>query len=424
VPSSFFPSKEKLTLALRMLRGVPVGVPVLFALAAFLVGYECSAYVERASALVAKASQGPGVYCNYGCDVVNQPWYRHNLEEKSLGDLGVRLMELSFPVAMTLATLLATCLGWLPNIKIRRLPALGLLYCGVSVTAMMAVLSMSVFLSPLFLLGFVFALLAVAAYLYFPVLTRALMAGRDTSIRGEGGLVFLALLLSTPVGVILGMALHGLFPAFNSIYGIEVALGAVFGTSLALPRITPQPPAVLARVLPRPRPIPARTILPSERRTVERLVFALAAQIAVTSVTLYERASRPLLPGESTFYFIAPFILPQLPLMILIYFLLKQPDRRAYTFLTAVLAFGVVETFLNPAALLAYRRIYLDHPIGLMWPAFSGLIYIITGMLAYVLIQKTALRPKLWSAALGTAGMFCYFRLIRQITPNLMSLWR
>jgi hypothetical protein len=397
---------------------------VLFALAAFLVGYQCSTYGAQASALAAKASQDPGIYCGYGCDGAYETWYRHNLEANSSGDRALRFMEFSFPVAMTLATILATCLGWLPNIRIRTLPALGLLYVGVFVTATMAVLSLSIFLSPLSPLGFVLALLAIAVYLYSPVLVRAVMAGRDPSIRGEGGIVFLALLLSTPLGLIIGMALHRLFPAFNSIYGIEVALGAVFGASLTLPRISPQPPTLLARVLPRPRPIPARIILPTERRTVERLVFALGAQIAVSFITLFQHASRPLLPGESTSHFIAPLILTQLPLIVLIYFLLKQPDRRACTLLTAVLVFGVVETFLSPAVLLSYRQIYLDHPIGLMWPAFSGLIYIITGILAYMLIQKTALKPKLWSATLGTVGMFCYFRLIKQITPDLISLWR
>lgn len=424
MPIPFFPLKDKLTLALRMLRGVPVGVPVLFALAAFLVGYQCSTYDARASALVAKASQDPGIYCGYGCDGSYETWYRHNLAATSAGDRALRFKEFSFPVAMTLATILGTFLGWLPNIRIRTLPALGLLYVGVFVTAAMAVLSASMFLSPLLPLGFVFALLAVAVYLYSPVLARAVMAGRDPSIRGEGGLVFLALLLSTPLGVIIGMAMHRLFPTFNSIYGIEVAWGAVFGASLALPRISPQPPTLLARVLPRPHPIPARSILPSERRMVERLVLALGAQIAVSTITLFQRASRPLLPSDSTSYFIAPFILAQLPFIILIYLLLRQPDRRAYTFLIAMLVLGVVETFLSPMVLLSYRQIYLDHPIGLMWPAFSALIYIITGILAYMLIEKTALRPKLWSATLGTVGMFCYFRLIKQITPNLISLWR
>jgi hypothetical protein len=432
VPSPFFSAKDKLTLALRTLRGVPIGVPVLFALTAFLVGYQCSTYDARASVLVAKAIQDPGINCGYGCDGAYEKWYRDNQAANTHGDSARRCMVLSFPVAMTLATILATCLGWLPNIRIRWLTGLGILYVGVSVTATIAMLSMSLFLSPLFPLGLVLALLAIAAYLYSPVLARAVMAGRDPSIRGESGLVFLALLLSVPLGVMVGIALHRPFPTFNSIYGIEVALGAVFGASLTLPRISPHPPTLLARVLPRSLPIPARIVLPTERRTVEHLVLALGAQIVVSSITLFQRASGSLLAGEATSYLIAPLILArlpwlilaQLPLIILIYFLLKRPDHRAYTFLTAALVFGIVETVLSFTALLSYRQIYLHHPIGLMWLAFSGSIYIITGILTYMLFQKTAQRPKLWPVMLGVVGMSFYFRFINQIPLNLISLSR
>lgn len=428
MPSSFSPPKDKLTLALWKLRGVPVGVPVLFALAAFLVGYECSDYAARASALFARASRDPGVYCAFGCDGAYETWYRHNLEATSYADRARWLMVVSFPVAMTLATILAMCLGWLPNIRSRLLlllPGLGVLYCGSVAAGALVMFAFVVLLSPLAPLMYVFGLLGIATYLYFPVFARAFMTGRDASIRGEGGRVFLALLLSTPLGVIVGMVLHGLFPTFQAIYGIEVALGAVFGASLALPPISPQPPPILARDLPRPCPIPSRIISPTERMTVERLVLALGAQIVMSAITMFhQRVAQPFLPAESTSQFIAPFVLAQLPLMILIYLLLKRPDRRAYTFLTAVLVFGVVEKFLSPTALLSYRRLYLDHPIGLMWPALSGLIYIIAGVLAYMLIRKNALWPKLSSAMLGTVGVFCYSTVIKQITPNLISLWR
>jgi hypothetical protein len=110
--------------------------------------------------------------------------------------------------------------------------------------------------------------------------------------------------------------------------------------------------------------------------------------------------------------------------VILICLLLTQPGRRAFTFLTAMLAFGLIETFFNPTVVLSYRQIYLDHPIGLMWPAFSGLIYIIAGVLTYMVIQKTGLRPRLWAVALSTLGMFCYFIFIEQLTPHLNSFWQ
>jgi hypothetical protein len=424
VLSSLFPSKDKLTLALRTLRDVPIGVPLLFALAAFSVGYQCSTYAAKGSALVAQASREPGVYCGSNCDGSYETWYRHNLEANSYSDKARRLMVFSFPVAMTLATLLAMCLGWLPNIRtpLLLLPGLFILYCGSIVTATLAVLSTAFFLSVFFPLGFVLGLVAVAVYLYAPVFARAVIVGRDPSIRGESGLVFFGSFLSIPLGVIVGMGLHRLFPTFDSIYGIEVALGAAFGASLALPQVSSQSPRIFNRVLPRQRPMPSR-IPPTERLTIERLVLALGAQVAVSFIMMFQRASRPLLPGHTTSYLIAPFILTELPFIFLIYQLLKQPGRQAYTFLIAILAFGLVETFLSPVSLLSYRQIYLDHPIGLLWPVFSGLIYIITGILAYTLIQKTALRPKLWSAVLGTVGMCCYFRLIKQMTPYLAKFF-
>jgi hypothetical protein len=139
---------------------------------------------------------------------------------------------------------------------------------------------------------------------------------------------------------------------------------------------------------------------------------------------MFQRVSRPLLPGQSIPNFIAPFILTQLPFVILMCVLLTQPGRRAFTFLTAMLAFGIIETFFNPTVMLSYRQIYLDHPIGLLWPAFSGLIYIVACILAYTVVQKTGLRPRLWAVALSALGMFCYFIFVEQVTPYLNNLWQ
>jgi len=415
VPSPLFPPKDKLTLALRTLRDVPLGVPVLFALAAFLVGYGCSAYSVWVSGLF--ANRGEGIYCIQNCQGAYESWYRNNQHAAHYASITPRLLVLSFPAAMTVAIIFAMILGWLPNVKIRNLlPGLVLLYCGSFATAVLAVLSLVLSLSGILLpLGIVFGLLAAAVYLYSPVFARSVIAERDPSMRGESGLVFFGLLLSSPLGVIIGMVLHWLFPTFILTYGIEVALGASFGASLTLPRVSRQ--RLPVRVPVRPR------VFPAERQTIERLVLALGAQIAVSGITMFQRASRPLLPGDSRPYLIAPFILTELPFIILIYLLLKEPGRRAFTFLRAMLAFGIVETFLNPTVVISYRQIYLDHPIGLMWPAFSGLIYIVTGVLAYMVIRKTGLRPKLWSATLSTVGMCCYFIFIKQVTPHLNSLW-
>ena len=411
MPSPRFTSEETLTLSLRTLRSVPAGIPVLFALAAFLSAYSGSAYSAWASGPYAQ--RGEDIYC-VNCQGAYETWYPHNQEATKYAGRSPLISVFGFPVAMTWATILAMSLGWLPNISISpSFRGLAFLYGGSVVTALLGILALILGATrwgPLVFLGLLVGLLAVAVYLYSLVLARAVMTGRDTSAGREGRLVFFAFFLSSAVGLIVGVVLQWLLPIFVFPHGIEVVLGAAFGASLALPPVLPQ-------LLPVPL-----ELSPTERRTIERLALALGAQIAVSAITLFQRASRPILPVDSGSYLFAPFILTQMPFIVLICVLLKQPGRRAFTFLTAMLAFGIIETFFNPVVLLSYRQIYTDHPIGLMWPAFSGLIYIIAGVLAYTTIQKTGVRPKPWSTLLGTLGMFSYFFFIQEVTPHLYSL--
>ena len=404
--------KDGRTLMLRMLRDAPAGVLVLFALAAFVPGYVGSGYSTRASSIEAHA--GPGIYCVQNCNGAYESWYRHNQEAAGYSGHVLRLLVFGFPTAMTLAAILAMSFGWLPGVSIPQLvPTVLLLYCGSVATAGLATLSLAFSLSLIgFPLGLTFGLLAVVVYFYAPVFASAVLAGRDPSIRGESGRIFLVSLLSIPLGLVIGEVLHSLLPMFTPTYGIQVAMGAFFGASIARPRVS--------RPLP---PVPARPVT-SFRPTIEHLVLALGAQIAVSTITIFQRASRPIMPLDSGLDLLVPFILTQLPFLILICLLLTRPDRRAFTFLIATLAFGVVDTFFNPMVARSYRQIYLDHSIGLMWPIFCGLIYIITGVLAYMVIQKTDLRPKVWPAIFGTFGMFGYFIFIEQATPYLNSVWK
>ena len=304
-------------------------------------------------------------------------------------------------------------LGWFPNVSFPRLlRGLAFLYGGTVATVVLGAISLILGITrsgPLVLLSLLLGLITVAVSLYALVLARAVMTGRVAS-RGESRLVFFAFFLSSPLGPIVGAVLHWLVPGFIFPYGIEVVLGAAFGASLALPPVLPQ-------LL----PVPVQLSL-AGRRTLERLALALGAQVAVNAITLFQRASRPILPGDPRSSLLLPFALSQMPFIILIWVLLKQPGRRAFTFLLAVLGFGIIETFFNPVILLSYRQIYMDHPVGLMWPAFSGLIYITAGVLAYLVIQKTGLKPKPWSAVFGTAATFCYFLLIKGVSPHLYSL--
>ena len=189
---------------------------------------------------------------------------------------------------------------------------------------------------------------------------------------------------------------------------------------------TPGPAATAAATLPGIlSPLSAsRYRSPVGRRTIDRLVLALAAQIAVNAITLFERAALPVVPQNWTLMLLPPFILFEAPSAILIYVLLKRPGRPAFAFLIAMLAIPILETLFNPVLLYSYRQIYMNHAMGFVWVVLSGLIYIVALVLAYLAIRQTGLQPTVLSVMLAAVATFFYFFLIREITPYLYSLWR
>jgi hypothetical protein len=156
--------------------------------------------------------------------------------------------------------------------------------------------------------------------------------------------------------------------------------------------------------------------------TTDRLVLALVAQVAVSAITLFQLATRPFVPHNWSLMLLPPFILSEVPYAILIYVLLKRPGRRAFTFLIAMLVIPILETLLNPVLLSSYRQIYTNHAMGLIWVVLSGLIYVVTVVLAYMAMRQTGFQPKFPSVIFATTAMFFYFFLIRAITPYLYGL--
>lgn len=121
---------------------------------------------------------------------------------------------------------------------------------------------------------------------------------------------------------------------------------------------------------------------------------------------------------------LGPFILFQLPYVLLIYLLVKRPDRRAFTFLVALLAIPILDTLFNPMILVSYRQIYLNGSRALLWFALPILIYVVILVLAYMAMRRTGLKPKPSSAILATVATFFYFFLIKEITPYIYRAWQ
>ena len=184
--------------------------------------------------------------------------------------------------------------------------------------------------------------------------------------------------------------------------------------------------AVAASPSPRSAPLPSvsHRLSPRGRKTIDRLVLALGARIAISAVTLLQVASRAFVSRNWTLDLLPGLILAQAPYAILIYALLKRPGRRTFTFLVALLALPILQALLNPLLLFSYGQIYTRHPIGLLWPFFSGLIYVVILALAYRAIKQTGLWPTPSSVILATVATFFYFFFVAEITPHLYGLWR
>ncbi len=185
---------------------------------------------------------------------------------------------------------------------------------------------------------------------------------------------------------------------------------------------TGEPPSPVSSLAPPPRSSAASLRLsPRTRNTIDRLALVLGAHIAVSAITWFQIASR-YAPRSLTL--LPPFLLSEAPYALLIYFLLKRPGRRSFTFLLALLVLPILDVCFNPLVIASYRQIYANQSMGSVWLALSGLIYIVTVFLSYQAIRQTGLNPQPSWLILASVAAYFYFFLVREITPYLYSLWK
>ncbi len=279
------------------------------------------------------------------------------------------------------------------------------------------------------ILGIVATVIVVIFACYWPlviawvIVTMGGLTQRAMTFRPQAGSAFVGAILAVIVIVTLGVLIIR-----------KLAAGIVWGAVGPRPLATASAvsPTATASVTPGIS-VPSPT-LPSDRprlfssgarKIINRLAFALGARVAVSAITFFQVAARPSLPRNWTLMLLPPFILSELPYVLLIYVLLKRPGRRAFSFLIAMLAIPILTAPFNPLILSSYRQNYINHPMGLLWVVLPGLIYLIILVLAYKAIHETGFRPKLSSVIFTTVAMFFYYAFfIRGITPYLYSLWR
>lgn len=216
---------------------------------------------------------------------------------------------------------------------------------------------------------------------------------------------------------------------------LAVLIGGIFGVSqLARALFRSSPETVSAVDYSILSPAPAQTeasklyvplhLSPLGQRAVNHLALAMAVQIVLSPIGWILSQLHfwtPLRPySHAPFLILAvAFILHHLPYAILIYLLLKQPTRFAFTYSVAVPAVLLLQSLFS----ISIVGVYLTHnPIGLVLLLIPWSIHIVVLVLSYKAIQQVGLHPQPASLLLAAIAIFFYFSIIQSVTALLYRL--
>ena len=163
---------------------------------------------------------------------------------------------------------------------------------------------------------------------------------------------------------------------------------------------------------------------PLGQKAIDRLVFALGAQIVLSALALgfsqlhFLSAQRSLAP-HWTLILIGSFIFSHAPYAALIYVLLKRPDRRAFAYSLAIPAVLVLQSLFIGVGV----TYYFHNPSGFLF-LVPWAIHIVILVLAYQAIQQIGLHPEPSSLIVAALVSFLFFSVIHTITPFLYRFAR
>jgi hypothetical protein len=159
---------------------------------------------------------------------------------------------------------------------------------------------------------------------------------------------------------------------------------------------------------------------PLGRQAIDRLIYALAAQVVLSAASLtfgqmrFWSSQTPAFPRSWTLVLIASFILSHAPYGILIYVLHNRPDRRAFAYSLAVPTVLLFESLFGVTFL---GRFFAHQPMGFVLLLIPWLIHIVIIVLAYQAIQQVGLHPQPASLIVAALVAFAFFSLVHVITP-------
>lgn len=183
-------------------------------------------------------------------------------------------------------------------------------------------------------------------------------------------------------------------------------------------------------VSPHPSFLLAAHLSPLGRQAIDRLVYALGAQIVLSgSVLIFNqvrfwsppRIFAPFPSQNWPLVVFVPFALSHIPYAILIYALLKRPDRRAFTYSLAVPAVLIMQALFG----MGYFALFASqHPVAMVLLFVPWSIHIVILVLAYRAIQQVGLHPEPSSLIVAAVAAFIYFSVIQTVGAILVRFIR
>ena len=167
---------------------------------------------------------------------------------------------------------------------------------------------------------------------------------------------------------------------------------------------------------------------PLGRKAIERLVYAMAAQIVLSGIAWifgqfhFWSAPRVFAPHNWILGLLAPFVIYHVPYAVLIYMLLKRPSRLVFAYSLAVPAVLVLQSLFSLGVVGYY---YVRQPGGFLLLFLPWLIHIVIVVLAYQAIQQVGLHPPPSSLIVAAIVTYIFFNVIHGITSLLYRfVWR
>ena len=164
---------------------------------------------------------------------------------------------------------------------------------------------------------------------------------------------------------------------------------------------------------------------PLGRQALDRLVFAVGAQIGLSAITwvfntLHFWRTPTFGAHISPLILLVPFVLYQIPYAILIYLLMKRLDRRTLTYAITIPAVQLLQSLFSLTAV----TYFMHQPRSLLLLGLPWVLHIVVLLLAYQAIQQIGLHPEPASLIVTALMVLSYFLVIQVVLIPVLYRFR